>query len=124
GAGRGRTQRTPARPPPPPEPPAAAPPRPAPGPSSGDVTPEKVYATATASFRAEEHGQAVIEFTEFIDRFPQHPLAADAQHWIGEAYYRQRDYRQALLEFQKVVGNYPQSPPVPEAVGKIVLCHR
>jgi len=50
--------------------------------------PSKLYATAMTSFRAEEHGQAVLEFTELIDKFPKHTLAASAQYWIGEAYYR------------------------------------
>lgn len=94
--------------------------------SSGarDVAPEKLYATAMASFRGEEHGQAVLEFAEVVDRFPQHPLASNAQYWIGETYYRQRDFRQALLEFEKVVNGYPQSAQVPEALLKIGLCQR
>ena len=41
---------------------------------------------------------AVLELTDFVGRYPKHPLAARAQLWIGEAYFRQRDYRQALLE--------------------------
>jgi tol-pal system protein YbgF len=111
---------------PPPAPPAAPPAAAAPAPSTGasEVSPDKLYATATASFRAEEHGQAVLEFTELVDRFPQHPLASNAQYWIGEAYYRQRDYRQALAEFQKVVDGYSQSAQAPEALVKIGLCHR
>ncbi len=89
-----------------------------------ETPPDQLYATAMASFRAEEHGQAVLEFTELVERFPQHALASNAQYWIGDAYYRQRDFRQALTEFQKVVDGYPQSPQVPEALLKIGLCHR
>lgn len=112
---------------------ASAPP--APAPVSGapakpgaaaprDASPEKLYATAMASFRGEAHGQAVTEFAEVIDRFPQHPLASNAQYWIGETYYRQRDFRQALVEFEKVVDGYPQSAQIPEALLKIGLCQR
>jgi tol-pal system protein YbgF len=104
-------------------PPASVAPKPAP-PVSKDVTPEKLFATAMTSFRAEEHGQAVLEFTELIEKFPKHTLAASAQYWIGEAYYRQRDFNQALTEFQKVPDLYPQSQPVAEALLKVGMCYR
>jgi len=67
---------------------------------------ESAYGAALATYRAREHGQAVLEFLDFIGKYPKHPLAANAQYWIGEAYYSQRDYRQALVEFQKVL-EYP-----------------
>jgi tol-pal system protein YbgF len=105
-------------------PPAPAAPKPAAPTVSKDVTPEKLFATAMTSFRAEEHGQAVLEFTELIDKFPKHALAASAQYWIGEAYYRQRDFNQALTEFQKVPDLYPQSQPVAEALLKVGMCYR
>jgi tol-pal system protein YbgF len=106
---------------PPPTPPTPKPQAPPPG---REVTAEKLYATAMTSFRAEEHGQAVLEFTELIDKFPKHNLAASAQYWIGEAYYRQRDFNQALGEFQKVPDLYPQSPPIAEALLKVGMCYR
>jgi tol-pal system protein YbgF len=77
-----------------------------------------------ASFRAGEDGQAVIEFSELIQKFPQHALAAGAQYWIAEAYYRQRDYRQAMVEFQKVEEQYPKGREVPDALLRLGLCHR
>jgi tol-pal system protein YbgF len=106
---------------PPPAPPAPKAVTPPPG---REVSAEKLYATAITSFRAEEHGQAVLEFTELIEKFPKHALAANAQYWIGEAYYRQRDFSQALSEFQKVPDLYPQSAPIPDALLKIGMCYR
>jgi tol-pal system protein YbgF len=106
--------------------PAAPPTPPTPTPTARgrEVTPEKLYASAMAAFRAEEHGQAVLEFTDLIDKFPKHPLAASAQYWIGEAYYRQRDFNQAVTEFQKVFDLYPQSGPAAESLLKVGLCYR
>ncbi|MGH7398242.1 MAG: tol-pal system protein YbgF [Candidatus Rokuibacteriota bacterium] len=106
--------------------PAPAPPtsKPVAPPPGRDVSAEKLHATAMTSFRAEEHGQAVLEFTELIDRFPRNPLAASAQYWIGEAYYRQRDFNQAATEFQKVPDLYPQSQPVAESLLKLGMCYR
>ena len=88
------------------------------------AAPERIYAAAMASFQAEEHSEAVLEWSELTTRFPAHPLAANAQYWIGEAYYRQKDFRQALLEFRKVIDSYPKSPQIPEALLKIGLCYR
>ena len=106
---------------PPPAAPAAKPTSPS---GSREVTAEKLYASAMTAFRADEHGQAVLEFTELIDKFPKHALAASAQYWIGEAYYRQRDFNQALTEFQKVPDLYPQSGPAAESLLKVGLCYR
>jgi len=127
----------------PPAPPPASPPVSAPAPGSSPTaalrpappverpprepqaaqTPgaERVYAAAMATFRAREHGQAVLDLLDFLSRYPKHPLAGAAQYWIGEAYYVQHDYRQALVEFQKVLEfGYGK---VPEALVKIGLCH-
>ena len=80
-----------------------------------------MYAAAMASFRAREHGQAVLDLLDFLARYPKHPLAGSAQYWIGEAYYVQHDYRQALVEFQKVLEHGVVK--MPEALIRIGLCH-
>jgi tol-pal system protein YbgF len=97
--------------------PPGAPARPAP--RAGN--PEQEYANALATFRAREHGQAVLDLLDFIAKYPQHSLAGNAQYWIGEAYWAQRDYRQALVEFEKVFEHGPGKAP--DALVKIGLCH-
>jgi len=77
-----------------------------------------------ANFRAREHGQAVLELTDLITRYPSHGLAPAAQLWIGEAYYEQRDYQQALMELKRVSEAYPRSPQVADALLKSGLCQR
>lgn len=86
--------------------------------------PERLYSAALGSFRARELGQAVLEFLDFIAKFPKHPLAGHAQYWIGEAYYVQRDYRQALTEFQKAVEQYGNVDKAPDALLRIGACYR
>jgi len=83
--------------------------------------PEQEYNAALATFRSREHGQAVLDFIDFIAKYPKHPLAGNAQYWIGEAYWAQRDYRQALVEFEKVSEYGPGKAP--DALVKIGLCH-
>jgi tol-pal system protein YbgF len=85
---------------------------------------EQAYTSALNNYRARELGQAVLEFMDFISKFPKHQLAANAQYWIGEAYYAQRDYQQALIEFQKMIEQYAKGNKVPDALLKIGLCYR
>ena len=85
---------------------------------------EQLYAAALAGMRAGEHGQAVLDFLDFIAKFPTHPLAGHAQYWIGEAYYLQRDFRQALIEFQKMIDQPEMSVKAADALLKIGLCYR
>ena len=99
-------------------PPQPAPPAPA---ASRAGNPEQEYQAALATYRSREHGQAVLDFIDFIAKHPKHPLAGNAQYWIGEAYWAQRDYRQALVEFEKVSEYGPAKAP--DALVKIGLCH-
>ena len=99
--------------------PAAPAPLAPPTPRTGN--PEQEYNAALATFRSREHGQAVLDFIDFIAKHPRHALAGNAQYWIGEAYWAQRDYRQALVEFGKVSEYGPGKAP--DALVKIGLCH-
>ena len=95
---------------------------PAPAPAAARAgNPEQEYNAALATFRSREHGQAVLDFIDFIAKHPKHALAGNAQYWIGEAYWAQRDYRQALVEFEKVSEYGPGKAP--DALVKIGLCH-
>jgi len=85
---------------------------------------EQLYAAALTNFRAREHGQAVLEFTDFIARYPHHSLVGNAQFWIGEAYYLQRDYRQAVAEYEKVLELNAKGGKAADALLKIGLCFR
>ena len=115
---------------------AATPPRAAPRPGAS-VPPQRpvaaaptregaepAYQAAMKTFHAHEYGQAVLDLVDFMAKYPKHPLVANAQYWIGEAYYVQHDYRQAMTEFQKVLDVAPSSPKVPDALLKIGYCYR
>ena len=107
-------------PPAPLTPPAALPASPD---AAADEPAEQAYAAALNTFRAREHGQAVLDFMDFVAKYPTHPLAPHAHYWIGEAYYVQRDYRHALVEFRRVVEMAPGAPRVGDALVRMGMCH-
>jgi len=116
---------TPAPPPAPPAPAVAVPAEVRPAMPAGRVaTPEVAYNAALVMFRAGEHGQAVLDFLDFIAKYPKHPLVSSAQYWIGEAYYLQRDYRQAITEFQKVPEVGPGTSKAADALLKIGMSYQ
>jgi TolA-binding protein len=90
-------------------------------PSSYNV--EQAFASALKTFSSGEYGQAVLELTDMIAKRPEHPLAARAQLWIGEAYFRQRDFRQALLEYRKAVDTSSDASVIADGWVKIGQTH-
>jgi tol-pal system protein YbgF len=98
------------------EPPvAAAPARPA-------GSDQQNYQAAFDLIQARRYEEAGRAFTEFLQAFPDSPLADNAQYWLAETHYVQRSFTTALPEFQKVIDNYPQSAKMPDALLKIGYC--
>jgi len=85
---------------------------------------ERLYTSAQGQYQARNLGQAVLEFSELIQNFPRHPLAENAQYWIGAAYVAHQDFRQAAIEFRKVVDQYPGGGKAPEALYQLGLSYR
>lgn len=81
--------------------------------------PHQLYNNAFTHFKTGQFGKALMEFEEFVSRFPEHNLSDNAQYWIGEVYYSQKDYNRALHEFQKVLDLYPLGNKFPDAMLKI-----
>jgi hypothetical protein len=79
--------------------------------SASNAAPRPPAATAHP---AQRPAPPVMDFLDFIATYPRHPLVANAQYWIGEA-YAQRDDRQALAESKKVGQLAPASAKVADA---------
>ena len=77
------------------------------------------YEQAFNMLRAAQYGPAIVAFKQFLNNYPQGPLADNAQYGLGEAEYHARQFPAALKDFRKVVGRYPDSPKVPDAQLKI-----
>jgi len=73
-------------------------------PKSRPRTRNMLYETGNDLFKQKKYEDAISVYTEFINLDPQHPLADNAQWWIGECYYFLGDYVSALNAYRKVFG--------------------
>lgn len=83
------------------------------------VAPETLYQTAMKDIEQENYVLAENRFLTFLLQHPDHPLAPNAQYWLGENYYVQKKYEQAIKEFEKVAEKYPKSEKVQAALLKL-----
>lgn len=81
------------------------------------------YRSAIALVRGAAYSEAIVRLREFVERFPHHDYADNAQYWLGESYYAQRQYEQALAELRLVGERYPGGNKVPDALLKVGYCH-
>jgi tol-pal system protein YbgF len=91
---------------------------------SSAISAEELFDRGMESFRAGELGQAVLDFEEFAEKYPGHPLAPSAQFWIGEAYFRSRDFQQAAEKYQRSVDLAPTGERTPDALLRLGLALR
>ena len=91
-------------------------------PAPGGEEPMTLYQEARAALGRHEHAAAIAGFKRFIEKWPSHDYADNAQYWLGEAYYDQADYRTALVEFRAVVQRYPGGNKAPDAMLKVGYC--
>jgi tol-pal system protein YbgF len=86
-------------------------------------SPTKVYNAAMGDYMSSHYDNAVDGFTEYINKFPTSPNAADAQFFIGESYYQPGKFKEAVAAYDKLVKTYPNNERVPEAYYKQALSY-
>lgn len=79
----------------------------------------QAYRRAFDQLQAGHYDAAIDAFSEFLQRHPESPLAANAYYWLGEAYYVKRDFRAAGDAFSQVVAHFPASPKAADAALKL-----
>lgn len=82
---------------------------------------QAAYEHAFSALKAGNYSDAISQFKDFLQHYPQSPLDDNAQYWIGEAYYVMRDYDSAASAFRAVGERYPQSRKAPDALLKLGL---
>ena len=88
------------------------------------VTPESLYTKGLETFKAGDMPASREIFIKFLDQYPKHDLAANAQYWIGETYYNEKGYESAILAYQEVIKQYPGKDKVPAAMLKQAMSFR
>jgi len=82
------------------------------------------YRAAVDLVKAGKHDEAVTALRAFLQHYPRHDYADNAQYWLGETYYAQKDYQHALAEFRATIETYPRGNKVPDALLKVGFCYQ
>jgi tol-pal system protein YbgF len=83
--------------------------------------PAQAYDQAFSYLQQGDYQDAERAFSEFLRAYPTHPLAANAQYWLGESYFAQTQYSTAAKTFAKAFQDHPQGQKAPDALLKLGL---
>jgi tol-pal system protein YbgF len=78
-----------------------------------------LYDQGYATLVKREYRAADAYFTQFLQQYPNDPLAGAAQYWLGESAFVSGDYRRAADMFLKSYTSYPSSEKAPESLLKL-----
>ncbi len=81
-----------------------------------ELTESELYERALGYHRDGRHQEAMADFNDFLERYPNSDLADNAHFWIGECYRALGKYEEAILAYQKVINGYPGGNKVPAAM--------
>ncbi len=77
---------------------------------------EELYKRAFDAFQKGQYEDSIRAFSEFVQTYPDTPLAPNARYWTGEAYMNLKDPEKAIVSFQEVIDKYPKSEKAPRAL--------
>lgn len=87
--------------------------------SSTGNDPAGSYEHAFALLRNRDYDGAEKAFKEFLDRYGDHDLAANAQYWLGETFYVRGDFKNAARIFAEAYQKYAKGPKGPDNLLKL-----
>ncbi|HVN24239.1 MAG TPA: tol-pal system protein YbgF [Syntrophorhabdales bacterium] len=77
---------------------------------------DEVYKRAFDAFQKGQYEDSIRAFSDFVQTYPDTPLAPNARYWMGEAYMNLKDPEKAIVSFQEVIDKYPNSEKAPRAL--------
>jgi len=97
-----------------------------PGPASeaGSADAQAIFAQAYDAMQAQDYAAARDGFQEFLDNYPDDPLANDARFWLADAAFAEGDYVQAANTFVKVYNTAPTGEKSEETLLKLAIVLR
>jgi TolA-binding protein len=81
----------------------------------------QIFRKAMILLQGQKHPEAVLAFSSFLEKYPDHALAGSAQFHIGEAYMKQKEYKLALKEFQRVLTSYDRSTHISNTLKEMAI---
>jgi tol-pal system protein YbgF len=79
------------------------------------------YEHALALLRRADYKAAEAALLQFVRRYPNDPLAANAYYWLGENYYAQGRYPDAAYQFADGFRKFPNHPKAQDSLFKLAL---
>lgn len=83
---------------------------------------QALYDRGYAAFHQKRYAEAESAFRRVLELHAEHPLADNAQFWIGESRYARGDFASALAAFSATVERYPEGNKVADAMLKAGKC--
>lgn len=90
--------------------------------SSGGPAPAQMYDQATTDLTQGRYAMALSGYRQFLQRFPEHDLADNAQYGAGECFFAQARFDSALVEYSRVGATWSRGDRAPAALYKLGLC--
>jgi len=82
---------------------------------------DELFSTAEAMFQTKSYQKALDAYNEYLNRFPDRPLAAGALMKIGAIHLALGDYAKARGIYQQLIAKYPESSFVRDAEVEILF---
>jgi tol-pal system protein YbgF len=95
---------------------SAAPTQPQQQPQQPGVDEITHYRAAQQLYAREDYANALKQFEEHLQMFPNSANAANAAYWKAHCYFKLGDYPQAIIGFEDLRSKYPTSDKVPTAM--------
>lgn len=88
------------------------------------VADNQAYEAALNQFKASKYKEAAGSFAAFVQKYPDSPLAPNAQYWLGNAWYAQHNCAKAIDALSVVTSKYAASPKAADAWLAIATCQQ
>jgi tol-pal system protein YbgF len=86
-------------------------------PPAGDAP--TLYQQGYGALLQKDYAGAEAAFSQLVDAYPNDPLAANAQYWLGESYYVRGQYKNAADAFLKGYKKYKSGDKAPDTLLKL-----
>jgi tol-pal system protein YbgF len=91
--------------------------------SATDPEAKRTYDRGLAEVQGKQLDRGLETLASFLVKWPDHPYAANAMYWRGEAYYAKGDYPKAAEQFEAVLTRFAGGSKAADALLKMGMCH-